>query len=339
MGPLLPDDGPLGARLQRRAKGIAIEWLGFLVVTLLLPVAVAIAAVVDLALLVARRKTPMAVRLVLFCWWFLLGEVRFMIALTAVQAAALGRDTRRRRRRVYRLRQGLMAHHLAAARVLFGLDIQVTGLEHVAPGPVVVLIRHSSILDNALMDAIAGLRTGMGWRFVIKRELAAIPLFDIGGRMVPTAFVRRGTGETAAGLEQLRTLAIDIGADEGVVIYPEGTRATPEKIAAAQAIVRERQPHVAPYADRLRHLLPPRLGGPVALLQASRPADVVVCGHVGLDGFEYIRDIWAGGLVGRTIKLDFRRYDGAGVPAGTSDLQVWLYERWLELDEWVAGQA
>lgn len=40
MGPLLPDDGPLGARIIRRVRGIALETVLFVLVTALLPVLV-----------------------------------------------------------------------------------------------------------------------------------------------------------------------------------------------------------------------------------------------------------------------------------------------------------
>ena len=64
-------------------------------------------------------------------------------------------------------------------------------------------------------------------------------------------------------------LAIDLDPHEGVLIYPEGTRSTPAKLARAKEIIRERQPDIAPLADRLQHVLPPRLGGPLALLESS----------------------------------------------------------------------
>ena len=62
-------------------------------------------------------------------------------------------------------------------------------------------------------------------------------------------------------------------------------------------------PEIAPLAARLKNVLPPRLGGPVVLLEAAHDADVVIFGHFGLDGFEYISDIWSGGLVGTTVRL------------------------------------
>jgi hypothetical protein len=82
--------------------------------------------------------------------------------------------------------------------------------------------------------------------------------------------------------------------------------------------------------------VPPRLGGTLKLLDEARDADVVIFGHFGLDGFEYISDIWAGGLVGTTVKMKFWRYPAAEVPSGREELTAWLYARWLELDEWIA---
>ena len=340
-GPLFADDGPRGARLQRRAKGIAIEVGGFVALTLLFPVVIVGAAVVDLALWVVRRKPWMAVRLVAFAWWFLFAELRGLVALALIYARTggpLGRGSLRRRELVYDLRIHWARSHLHGVRVLFGLTFEVEGLEEAGRGPAVVLIRHASIIDNMLPDALIGHAHGIGLRFVIKRELQMLPVIDIGGRWVPTNFVRRASRDPAAEIANLRRLAHDLGDGEAILIYPEGTRHTDEKLAKAQAVIRERQPGVAPLADRLRNLLPPRLGGPLALLEEARGVDVVVCGHVGLDGFEYIRDIWAGGLVGTTVKVRFWRFPGSEVPADDEGRVRWLYERWLVLDAWVGEQ-
>jgi hypothetical protein len=62
---------------------------------------------------------------------------------------------------------------------------------------------------------------------------------------------------------------------------------------------------------------------------------VVIFGHVGLDGFEYISDIWSGGLVGTTVRLKFWRFPAAEVPSDRDELIAWLYDRWQELDDWI----
>jgi 1-acyl-sn-glycerol-3-phosphate acyltransferase len=339
-GPLFPDDGPLGDRLQRRAKGIGIEVAAFAALTLLFPLVLAAAAVVDLALWVVRRKPWTGVRLVAFAWWFLLAEMRGLAALAAIYATTggpFGRGSRRRRRLVYELRIHWCRSHLAGIRRLFGVTFEVEGLEHAGPGPALIFIRHASIIDNTLPDAIAGHAHGLGLRFVLKRELQMLPVFDIGARWVPTNFVRRGSGDTAAEVEKLRRLAHDLGPDEAILVYPEGTRFTPAKLARAQEVVAERQPHLAPLAAGLRNVLPPRLGGPLALLDEGRGLDVVFCAHVGLDGFEYIRDIWGGGLVGQTIRVAFWRVPGAEVPAGEDERTAWLYAQWQAVDDWVGA--
>ena len=92
------------------------------------------------------------------------------------------------------------------------------------------------------------------------------------------------------------------------------------------------------YANRLNNLLPPRLGGPLALLEEARGVDVVVCGHVGLDGFEYISDIWSGALVHTDVRIKLWRYPASEVPEGEQELTEWLYEIWQTLDDWVGEQ-
>ena len=69
------------------------------------------------------------------------------------------------------------------------------------------------------------------------------------------------------------------GTREGILIYPEGTRFTAERLARAKKVIAERQPENAARANRLQHILPPRLGGPIAVLEETAPCDVVFCGH------------------------------------------------------------
>ena len=335
MGPLIADDSTAVERWVRRTRGITVLLVMFLLVTVLSPLLLLGALVTDAALWVTKRKPWMALRLIAMLWWFLLGEIYGLIGLLVIWVASGGRDSRTRRQRVFRLKRRWLGSHLGAIKKLFRMRFESEGLELAGPGPVLVMTRHASIIDNTLPDVVIGGAHNMGFRFVIKRELRILPTIDIGGRWVPTLFVRRGSGDTEAELVKMHQLTVNLGED-GLLIYPEGTRWTAEKLARAQTIVAERQPEVAQYANRLRYLLPPRLGGTLKLLDGARDADVVIFGHFGLDGFEYISDIWAGGLVGTTVKMKFWRYPAADVPTGRDELTAWLYARWLELDEWIA---
>ena len=336
-GPLFPDDGPRAARLRRRARGIAVEAAAFVALTLLAPLVLPLAAAVDLA----RRKRWIAVRLAAMAWWFLLVELRGLAGLARVYVATggpFGRGSLRRRRGVYELRIRWARGHVAGLRTLFGVRFEVEDLDRAGPGPALVFIRHTSVADGMLPDAFIGHAHGIGLRFVIKRELEALPTMDIGGRWVPTLFVRRQSADSAAEIAAVRRLAEDLGDDEAVLIYPEGTRYTPAKHAQAQAQIAERRPDLAPLAARLRHVLPPRLGGPLALLDSCPGTDVVIFGHVGLDALVRVGDVWAGGLVGTTVRMRFWRHDASTIPAGERERAEWMYARWIELDEWVGDQ-
>ncbi len=341
-GPLFRDDGSLGARIIRRVRGIGLEIVLFVLVTVLLPVLLVGAVIVDLVLWLRSRKHWMGVRLVAMLWWFLLGEMIALVRLFGIwlfTGGPFGIGSLRRHRWIYVLRVWWIRHHLGGVKRLFSLRFDIEDLDLAAPAPALIMMRHASIIDNTLPDALVTHHHGIGLRYVIKRELQMIPTIDIGGRWCPTFFVRRGSGDSAGESAALRSLLNGIGSGESVLIYPEGTRATTAKIARAKEIIAERRPAVSPLANRLQHVLPPRLGGPLALLEeAAGEVDVVFCGHVGFDGFQHISNIWAGGLVGTRIAVRFWRSPGSEVPTTEQEQIEWLYARWQELDDWVGEQ-
>lgn len=327
--------------IARRARAITTETAAFVLVTVLLPVLLAGAAAVDAVLWLARRKPWMAVRLVAFLWWFLAIEIRGLLGVLLVWLRAgawWSRDSPARRRRTFGLQVAWTAGLLAGVRVLFGLRFEVEGAELVGPGPVLVLIRHASIIDNTLPGAFVSRPHGLDLRYVLKHELQSLPTLDIGGRWIPTCFVRRASGDAEREVARVRSLATGLGERDGVLIYPEGTRYTSAKLARALERLEQTDPAAHEHARRLRHLLPPRLGGPLALLEEGAGASVVVCGHHGLDGFERVSDIWSGALVGRTIRLRFWRHGPEEIPADREQRIAWLYARWQALDDWLGAQ-
>jgi 1-acyl-sn-glycerol-3-phosphate acyltransferase len=340
-GPLFPPAGSASQRTFRRVRGIVAEIIAFVLVTVLLPLLLLVGLLVDLFLKVTRGKPMVAVRLAAFLWSFLATEMFAMVALLAIwigSGGPFGKNGERRRRGIYWLRPRWARSHLGMIQLLFGIDIQVEGTEAALPGRFTLMIRHASIIDNMLPDVLVAGPNGLGIRYVVKRELEAIPVIDIGGRWVPTQFLERISKDPEGEIATMRRLWEDVGPDEAVLIYPEGTRATQKKIARAKEIVRERQPDVAPLAEPLVNLLPPRLGGPLALLEEGEGNDVLFVAHAGFDGYEYISDIWAGGLVGATIRVKMWRVPATEIPADERGRTEWLYEHWLRMDEWVTEQ-
>jgi 1-acyl-sn-glycerol-3-phosphate acyltransferase len=124
-----------------------------------------------------------------------------------------------------------------AARIICGIRLQISGWENLPPAPVLIASRHESTFD--VLVWIANLPAAC---FVVKRELAAIPLF---GRCI------RATGMIAvdrdAGGAAMRTLLRggDRAKAEGrhIIIFPEGTRVDPGEYPPLQ-------PGVAALASR-----------------------------------------------------------------------------------------
>ena len=324
--------------ILRRLRTIPPLLLGFVLVTATLPALLVVGLVIDVVRRIASAVPPTTVRLALFLWVYLAAEVVGLAALAAVWIASLGG-----RRRDWLLEKTWWVQRLwagalfDAVRGLFHLRLEVTGGDAVAPTPVIVLIRHASIIDNLLPANLLTRPHRIRLRYVLKRELLSDPCLDVAGRRLPNYFVRRGTGE-AQEVDRVRALAHGLGVDEGLLIYPEGTRFTPERRARAIASIGERDPRLKARAEQIQHLLPPRLGGVGALLDGAPDADVVVIAHHGLDGLRLISDIWRGGLVGLVVRVRVTRVSRSSVPAEESARAGWLYDVWQDVDDWLGEQ-
>jgi len=227
----------------------------------------------------------------------------------------------------------------AQAILSFRIEVEPRGAPP-ATGPVLLLMRHVSMADTMLPAWLFSRTHGLRLRYVLKRELLWDPCIDVAGHRLPNVFVDRSGHDSAAAVASVEALATDLGPRDGVLIYPEGTRATPEKRQrAARSLAERGDTELAAYAAKLRHLLPPRLGGTLALLDrfAERETGcVVVCGHTGFEGTTTLRDIWRGTLIDRVVRV---RCWTTAVDALPADRRAWLLDAWRTLDDWLGEQA
>jgi 1-acyl-sn-glycerol-3-phosphate acyltransferase len=310
-------------------------WLAALIVIvaalpLLLPVVLAL----DLA---TDRRLPRT-RCVLFAVAYLGCEALGMVVALVLWPTTFGE--RARMLRVHRVAQDLWASALlAAGKHLLSIRLAIEGEDALRTGPFLLLSRHSSIADTLLPAVLVGRRHGIALRWVLKRELLLDPCLDLFGQRLPNVFIRRGSGEAARELAAIRALASDLGSTDAVLLYPEGTRFTARARERAQAAVARSDTGRAARVAGLRRVLPPRLGGVLTLLDACPATDVVLLAHVGFDGVSHVRDLWRGGLLGRTVQVRFQRIPAATIPADAADRALWLDELWASLDAWVATAA
>ena len=331
-------DETRGEVLRRRLRTVPTMLLGALVVTALLPVLVPLALVVDVVRFATRRVPFMTIRMLGVLWVYLIGEAIAILVFGLAWLLAWG--PRRRQwleASTWHVQQAWAGSIIGATRLLLGLSVHVEGDDVVEPGPVIVLVRHASILDNLLPSVFIARPHKIRLRYLLKRELLNDPGLDIGGKRLPNYFVRRGTGAEVE-RDNVRLLAEGLGADEGMLIFPEGTRFTEERRLAMIAKIAGRDPALAGRAEQIHHLLPPKVGGVLAILEGAPDADVLVLGHTGFDGLRRMSEIWDGVLVGREIRVRIRRIPRAEVPLDADARVAWLFDTWLELDGWIGAQ-
>lgn len=189
----------------------------------------------------------------------------------------------------------------------------------------IVLSNHSSWADILLLQSAIA-RRGPLLKFLTKRELAFVPILGVIFWAFDFPLLRRTTkeGQSESERRAADAAALDAACEAvrrrpaALTNFAEGTRATPEKIAARGG------PH--------RHLLPPRVGGFASLVDALE-GDLVSVLDVTIVSPE--RPAFWPFLTGRLPEIEIRaeRVPAAELPKGREALRAWLDQRWQAKDE------
>jgi 1-acyl-sn-glycerol-3-phosphate acyltransferase len=118
---------------------------------------------------------------------------------------------------------------VVAVRVICGIRLQVSGLEHIPPGPALIASRHQSAFDTFVWLTLLPRCC-----YVFKDDLLRIPLF---GPLISRAgmiAVDRGGGGAAI-RSMLRQADRAVREQRQIVIFPEGTRSEPGSPRALQS--------------------------------------------------------------------------------------------------------
>jgi 1-acyl-sn-glycerol-3-phosphate acyltransferase len=329
---------------MRRAISVPAVYLGFLVVIVTAPFWILIAFCVDLAnaFRTATLRTGLFLTVYLGCEAIgVAASFGFWVADVIGNAIgnAIGKTAAPEAKTYYRrhlaLQRWWAGTLLKFAIWLFRLKIRAEGCE-VLDTPMILMIRHASIADALLANEFVGLPHGIHLRYVMKRELLIDPCLDIVGHRLPNYFVDRDSDDPSRKLAGMVKLLSGLGEDEGVLIYPEGTRFTEQKRQRViERFSEQGKLEMAARARALRHTLPPRLGGPLALLEANPGLDVVFCAHTGFETAGQASDLLDGSMLDREIAVRFWRVPLDDIPIDPSARSVWLYDYWQKIDDWI----
>ena len=304
--------------VRRRAITISLYMAAWVLLTLLAPLWL----VASLVIGAIRRRSFVVLRLLIFAWFFFGIALVALVRLTVV-FTLLRKRSKQLQARLFQLQQWWANAVLRAASRLLKLDIEIEDADVALPGPTILLMRHASILDTLLPSVYVQRPAQWHVRYILKQELLFDPCLDIVGNALPNYFVDR-TGDRQREFDGIRALSRDLG-DEGVLIYPEGTRFTPEKLARAQKRVREQVPELASAAEALTHVLPPRTGGVLTLLDALPEVDCAILAHRGLESFEKVKDVLSGSVIGAVVHGKVWRVRRSDIPTTNEERTKWLY--------------
>lgn len=310
-------------------------FLGTPVVTLLAPVLLPLALVVDL--ITARFRLPL-VRMALFAYCYLWLTIVGVLWLAWLWLRTAGLRLRSaaslERHRV--VQTWWVSKLMGAADTLLALRIDIEGREALDDGRAIVLCRHTSFLDAIATFVVVGLRAKKKARYVLKSDLLWEPALGIAGQRLPNHFVRRSSS-TESELVALGRLGADLDHDEVVVIFPEGTFPAPHRRVKALARLEDR-PELLARGEALQTLLPPRTGGTLRLLDSASDADVVLMGHVGFEQFSSVGRVLRSVPFRHPVRVRLWRCRRSEIPIDRSDRQRWLFGKWNEIDRWVTSE-
>ncbi len=217
---------------------------------------------------------------------------------------------------------------------VYGMRLNIEDTARCNEAPFLLFVRHTSVADTLLAAVCVANPHRLVLRYVLKDALLWDPCLDIVGHRLPNAFIDRSKNNREANVEALVSLLQGLDARSAVLLYPEGTRFSAQKLQQAQALwAQKKEDPLSETVQTYRHVLPPRMAGPMALLSNAPGLDVVVLEHVGFEDVTTLAQCWQGALVGRTIHVRLRRIKRESIDEKNE--AQWLFKTWAEVDSWV----
>lgn len=308
---------------------VSTYFLLWVLLTALAPAWVPLSFVIGLF----RRCSFVILRLLMFFWTYLAIELMGLSGAALIYLITAG-NTERREGLFFRLECWWGSSLFTWLARFLSLSVSIEGDEQILPGPVLVFIRHASIIDTAIPVTFISNAKGLRLRYVFKRELLVDPCIDVAGHASPNYFIDRG-GSAHEELAGVRKLAENLG-DQGVLLYPEGTRFTERKKEIALTRLAKTHPELVAIAESFKHCLPPKPAGALSLLDTAPDADVLIVAHRGLEGLANTTDLLSGTVVGARIEVRIWRVSAGAIPFG-EERRRWLFDWWKRVDDFVGG--
>lgn len=323
------------AGLKYRLISAGSVLLALPIALVLSPVLFVVAIISDLVSGLLRFPT---VRLVFFGFIYLAHQWQALLAGLALWlSGGFGRNLDLAKHREFQ--SWWIGSLLDWAGKTINLELDLSDLDELPDGDLILMSRHASLVDAGLPIHLVVGQNSRPVHYVLKREMqwdAAICLF---GHRLNNHFVDRG-GNTESELAVMRQMADESSEDAALVIFPEGTYATPASRAkVAASLERKGLTEEAERARSLRHLLPPMPGGILTLLEAKPDAHIVILGHVGLESAAKLSGLRKVLPLTQAVRMKWWVIRREDVPTEREEIVNWLNAQWADLDQWIVEHS
>lgn len=225
-----------------------------------------------------------------------------------------------------------------------GFTLRVTGDVFRSDETAIIVCNHRSWIDTVALFSLAR-QVGRNGdvKFLAKKSLLLFPVFGLIGAVTDSVvFIERSAQRATEAMSKVYRRLTDARRADlpfWLIIYPEGTRRTPEKLAAARDFAKKRD------LRALDHLLQPRTKGFVSATQALRGTagavyDVTVA--YGDNAEEEVRPsflemYFTTAVRQRVVHVHQRRIPLDCVPAEEEEAKLWVYKLFEQKDALIDG--
>ncbi len=223
---------------------------------------------------------------------------------------------------------------LLGVRVFLNGHINYPDCSPLRTGPMIIVAQHRSFFDACIPSVLIGKSKGETvLRHVLKSELILSPSLDLFGHRLPNYFVTRNSSVREKEVASIAELASGLNQD-ACVIFPEGTFYSTHRFQRSLAEITSSDPNRVSRVQNLKHVLPLRPGGILALLNSAPDADLVFIGHHGFDQFGSFRDILRNVPFSAPISITLKKISNSQLPVEDEQRLKFLDHEWMEIDRW-----
>ncbi len=192
----------------------------------------------------------------------------------------------------------------------------------------VVIMNHQEMTDITVMFNLARAKDRIGdLKWFVKDKLKYVPGVGWGMLFLDCLFVKRDWTSDSGYIQQVFKKMLEHRIPAWIIIFAEGTRIKPQKLADSQQFARDRG------LEPPQHTLFPRTKGFVATVQAMRGGHVTAVYDFTIGYTQGVPTLWQWikGYVPR-VNVYTRRFDINDLPEQDEALEAWLIECYQEKD-------